>query len=142
MTSARLAWAMFGISAVSNTAGLVLVALLPAASLEGEGDQSLLLSAAFTLTTLVFALVGAIVSSRLPANPIGWLFCGAGVVLGMESATYGYAAYALVAHPGLPGASSPPGCHRGCGSPHFSAYLRCSSCSSQMDARPAGAGGS
>jgi len=103
MTSARLAWAMFGISVVSNTAGLVLVALLPAGSLEGEGDQSLLLSAAFTLTTLVFALVGAIVASRLPANPIGWLFCGAGVVLGMESATYGYAAFALVAHPGLPG---------------------------------------
>ena len=103
MTPARLAWALFGISTVSNTAGLVLVALLPAGSLEGEGDQTLLLSAAFTLTTLVFALVGAIVSSRLPANPIGWLFCGAGVVLGMESATYGYAAYALVAHPGLPG---------------------------------------
>jgi hypothetical protein len=52
---------------------------------------------------LVFALVGAVVAARMPANPIGWLFCAVGVVMGLASATYAYAAFAIIVEPHLPG---------------------------------------
>jgi hypothetical protein len=52
---------------------------------------------------LVFALVGAVVATRMPANPIGWLFCAVGVVMALASATYAYAAYAIIVEPHLPG---------------------------------------
>ena len=35
-----------------------------------------------SLRALVFALVGALVASRLPDNPIGWMFLGAGALAG------------------------------------------------------------
>jgi hypothetical protein len=40
------------------------------------------------------ALVGALVASRLPANPIGWVFLGLAVTLGVSGAADGYVALA------------------------------------------------
>jgi hypothetical protein len=44
---------------------------------------------------LAWASVGAVVVSRRPGNPIGWLFCGVGIGLAVTGASYAYALYAL-----------------------------------------------
>ena len=40
-------------------------------------------------------MVGAIIASRQPRNSIGWLFCGVGLVMGINSLAGGYAEYRL-----------------------------------------------
>ncbi len=57
------------------------------------------------LGTLVAATVGAVLATRLPANPIGWLFLLTGVTAGIGLGARDVADYGLVAHPGsVPGA--------------------------------------
>jgi hypothetical protein len=52
--------------------------------------------AAFVLATvLTFSVVGAIVASRQPRNAIGWIFCGIGLVVSLNSLTGSYAEYRL-----------------------------------------------
>src|SRR5215211_1055983 len=54
------------------------------------------LDAVFTLATvLAFSVVGAIIASRQPRNAIGWIFCGIGLVVGLNSLAGGYAEYRL-----------------------------------------------
>jgi hypothetical protein len=43
---------------------------------------------------------GAIVASRRPENPVGWLLCVSGVAVSTSSLTSQYAIYALLARPG------------------------------------------
>ena len=51
-----------------------------------------------------FAVVGVLVASRRPRNPIGWLFLAFAVVVAFAASADRYASYALVEHPGsLPG---------------------------------------
>jgi hypothetical protein len=45
--------------------------------------------------TLAWVAVGALVASRRPENPIGWLFCGVGLALAVDGAAYAYGLYAL-----------------------------------------------
>ena len=53
---------------------------------------------------LAFALVGALISSRLPTNPIGWICLAIGLILALEAVADGYHVYALQTRPGsLPG---------------------------------------
>src|SRR5215203_1941707 len=52
--------------------------------------------AVFTLATvLTFSVVGAIIDSRQPRNAIGWIFCGMGLLMGINSLGGGYAEYRL-----------------------------------------------
>jgi hypothetical protein len=52
------------------------------------------------------ATVGAVLASRRPAHPVGWLLLGLGLSLTMWGLTFGYTRYGLVARPGaLPAAS-------------------------------------
>jgi hypothetical protein len=44
---------------------------------------------------LVSAVVGALVASRLPANPIGWIFVGLAVSLALSGGADGYVAWAV-----------------------------------------------
>jgi hypothetical protein len=44
-----------------------------------------------------YSTVGAIVASRLPHSPIGWLFCAIGLTFGVSHFSAEYAAYALLA---------------------------------------------
>ena len=51
-----------------------------------------------------FAMAGAVIATRRPANAIGWLFLAGGVGNGITGAATTYAAYALGVHDGaLPG---------------------------------------
>jgi hypothetical protein len=53
------------------------------------------LTALFRILSLAFPTVGALVASRRPGNPIGWIFCGAGLLYGVQAFASGYADYAL-----------------------------------------------
>jgi hypothetical protein len=53
--------------------------------------------------SLAFPTVGALIASRLPANPIGWLFCGMGLLYVGQRFTGAYADYALVENFAFPG---------------------------------------
>jgi hypothetical protein len=58
----------------------------------------------FALIATPFAVVGALVASRRPRNPIGWLFLAFAVVAAFAVSADRYASYTLVEHPGsLPG---------------------------------------
>jgi hypothetical protein len=62
------------------------------------------------------ATVGAVVASRRPRHPVGWLLLGLGLSLTMWGLTFAYTRYGLVARPGaLPAASYLAGLHNGLG---------------------------
>jgi hypothetical protein len=88
--SARATWALLAALAVAYVAGEVLLA----ADDSGTGESPVV-SVSFTAMALVYLAVGATIATRLPANPVGWLFCAAAFFLGLTSLTYGYAAVAL-----------------------------------------------
>jgi hypothetical protein len=47
-----------------------------------------------------FSVVGALIASHRPANPIGWVFCAAAFFYGLLIAGEEYAIYALLTNPG------------------------------------------
>jgi hypothetical protein len=53
--------------------------------------------------SLAFPMVGALIASRLPNNPIGWIFCGMGVLYTAGRFTSAYADYALAENFAFPG---------------------------------------
>jgi hypothetical protein len=63
--------------------------------------------------SLTFPTVGALIISRLPTNPVGWIFCGMGLLYDMRRFSMSYADYALTANFALPGGSTWPGSPRG-----------------------------
>jgi hypothetical protein len=57
-----------------------------------------------TLLAVGYSTVGAVVASRRPQNPIGWILCAIGLLGGMRHFDSEYAIYTLLAAPGtLPG---------------------------------------
>ncbi len=86
-------------------AGVVLLFLNGSYSVEGAGWGTKNLVFILLGVILAFALVGALISSRLPANPIGWVCLAIGLTLTLATITGEYAVYALQTRPGsLPGA--------------------------------------
>ena len=94
-TASWLAWSM-GMVAAAAIAGTLAVGVA-ASSLD-----------AFTIlgipAVLAFSVVGALIASRRPDNPIGWILCGVGLSFALASLSGEYAVYALITEPGsLPG---------------------------------------
>jgi hypothetical protein len=81
---------MLGVSAVMATAAVVL-------GISGGADLILIFSIA--VLGLVFGVIGALVASRLPRNPIGWLFCALALLFAFGGTPRGYADYANVSGP-------------------------------------------
>jgi len=52
-----------------------------------------------TVLAVSFSIIGAIIASRLPANPLGWLFCAAASIIAVAYLSAEYAIYALLARP-------------------------------------------
>ena len=50
----------------------------------------------------MYPTLGALIASRLPTNPIGWIFCGLGLLYVAQRFTEAYADYALLEN-ALPG---------------------------------------
>ena len=101
MRSARLAWALCGFAVVATLLVWTLRLLIAGASHDvpadleaGAGDV------VWPLVTLGFAFVGALVASRHPDNPIGWIFCGGAVAFSLSGVGEAYAVYTLFAEPG------------------------------------------
>jgi hypothetical protein len=99
-TAARVAWIICAISLALATIDLVLVVL-------NSSHPDIRIPEpwpAHTVSAVAFSLVGAVVGSRRPENPIGWLFCAIGVFAAIVLLSSEYAAYALLAQPdSLPG---------------------------------------
>jgi hypothetical protein len=56
----------------------------------------------FAILTVSFSVVGALITSQRPENPIGWIFLAVGFFYGLLTAGEEYAIYALLTNPGYP----------------------------------------
>ena len=106
-TAAWLAWSLWAVCVVLIALALWLdflttedanVILPPAERL------GLSLSVLTGVLSLAFPTVGALIASRLPTNPIGWIFCGVGLLYIAQRFTTAYADYALLVNLAFPGA--------------------------------------
>ncbi len=52
-----------------------------------------------TVIAVGYSVIGAIIASRLPNHPIGWICCAIGFIAGVEHFSGEYAVYALIAQP-------------------------------------------
>jgi hypothetical protein len=99
-TAATVAWIICALSLALAMIDLVLVAL-------NSSHPDVRIPEPWighTVSAVAFSLVGALVGSRRPENPIGWLFCAIGVFAAVVLLSSEYAAYALLAQPdSLPG---------------------------------------
>src|SRR5262245_50202833 len=90
-TAHRLAWLGAGISGCLAVGGLLLSLLAFAAS---NGKVHLAPHQVFNpLITLSFSTVGALVASRHPRNPIGWILCATGFFSALDLLALGYSQY-------------------------------------------------
>src|SRR5215212_5353345 len=90
-----LAWSLWTISVVLTALSLFLLVLNLAHPGTHIFDWWL-----GNATIVIDVTVGAIVASRRPENPVGWLLCLSGVAVSTSSFTSQYAIYALLAQPG------------------------------------------
>jgi hypothetical protein len=89
-----LAWSLVTLSVVLVVGGIALAQMTRSTATQRPGYGPV--DAVFTLATvLTFSVVGAIIASRQPRNAIGWLFCGVGLVMAINSLAGGYAEYRL-----------------------------------------------
>ena len=93
-TARWLAWAVCALSLALTALTFLLIAL----------DLSLNAPIYFywlepTTIAVGYSVIGAIIASRLPNHPIGWICCTIGVMAAVTSFCGEYAAYALLAHP-------------------------------------------
>ena len=98
-----LAWSLVGVPAVLLLCG---ISLPVAANSVGKGlpydSETLLFSAALNLITLLpFSVIGALIVSRQPRNAIGWIYCGVGLLVGLNTLAHGYADYWLASGSGI-----------------------------------------
>src|ERR671917_246841 len=98
-----LAWTMWALSMVLTVLSLWLLVLglsrpnVPVYPYWAEG----------TLLAVSYSTVGAVVASRRPGNPVGWVLCSIGLSWGAYHFSSEYVTYALLAAPGsLPAAKA------------------------------------
>ena len=89
-----LAWSLVALSVVLFLCGILL---------SGAADSvGTAFASAIPLATLLpFPVVGAIVAARHPRNAIGWIFCGVGLLVGLNTLAHGYADYWLASGSGI-----------------------------------------
>jgi hypothetical protein len=87
-----LAWSLVALAVALLAGGIALARTTRSPELElpygSVGDASYVVLA--LATVLTFTVVGAIVASRHPRNPISWIFCTVGLVTGLDALTHGY----------------------------------------------------
>ena len=100
-TAAWLAWSLCLMSVALAAASLILAPLngrtLAEIFLDWSSGPSI---AALPTWTVSFSVVGALIASHRPENPIGWIFLAEGFCYGLLIAADEYAIYALLTNPG------------------------------------------
>jgi hypothetical protein len=91
----RLAWSLWALSVALMVFALLLLVL----NLNHPGVHVYDYWLENTLGALLFSTVGAIVGSRRPQNPVGWLLCLVGLAFAVAHFSSQYAIYALLARP-------------------------------------------
>lgn len=96
-----LAWSLAALSFALCGAGVMLYVLTrsvqPPATWGTGGDSAVLI---FVLPFLAFPVVGALISSRRPENPIGWICLASGIFWMLSISTSAYGLYVVVLRPG------------------------------------------
>jgi hypothetical protein len=93
-TASRFAWSLWAISVALTALSLLLLALIRSHPGTHIFDWWLV-----NATIVIDVTVGAIVASRRPENPVGWLLCLSGLAVSTSSFASQYAIYALLAQP-------------------------------------------
>ena len=85
----RLAWSIWGVS-------MLAVLVLPFAGIEGQRASDVVALVGYAVFLVAAATVGALVASRRPQNPIGWILAAAGLGYSLAglAIAYGDAAFA------------------------------------------------
>jgi DNA-binding SARP family transcriptional activator len=91
-----VAWSLFGLAA----ALLGGFAVLSAAGSPAHGPRVGAVDVLVFVLFLAYAAVGALVASRRPANPVGWLLLCQGLLFEFTAFSLGYVKYGLFARPG------------------------------------------
>ena len=99
LSAVRLAWFLWAFSVVLVALGTVLLALN-----RNVEDPFALYWLNLAVTALALSTVGALVASRRPENPIGWLLSASGLLYAVLVSVGEYGTYALLTERGsLPG---------------------------------------
>jgi hypothetical protein len=99
------AWALWALTMLGLAVGAWLDHLLRQAGMPELGMLQAA-SAPLLAAAVSAATVGAVLASRRPAHPVGWLMLGIGLLVAADGVVSEYVGYGVVARPGaLPGAS-------------------------------------
>jgi hypothetical protein len=102
-TAGRLGWLLFAAAVLLFVPAVVLNLRRPQYDDLAYTTGVLVLE----LAVLLFGWFGALIVSRQPRHPIGWILCAFGLVAGMAAFTSEYAIYGLRSHPGaVPGGAA------------------------------------
>src|SRR5215208_2989922 len=94
-TAAWLAWSLCALSLALTALNFLLIALI--LSLDAPIFFYWLEP---TVVAVGYSVIGAIIASRLPKDPVGWICCAIGFIAAVEHFSGEYAVYALLArHP-------------------------------------------
>jgi hypothetical protein len=94
-TASQLAWGLCALSLALTALSLLLLIL----NLSHPNTHLYEPWLDNTLTAVFYPTVGAIVASRRPENPVGWLLCLYGLAISISYSSAEYAIYALLAEP-------------------------------------------
>jgi hypothetical protein len=102
---AWLSWSLAVLFVALLSGGIVLsrAASSTAPDLPIGGETNDASVVANLVTLLTFSIVGAIIASRHPRNTIGWLFCGVGVTIGLNSFAGDYTEFWIASGFGMSG---------------------------------------
>lgn len=100
--SASLAWSLWALATLLICTSIILDLLTPNFLAPRAQNRDPLLTVALTLLPLACSTIGAWTASRLRGNPIGWIFCGMGLLYGLRRFAIAYADYALLVEPSSP----------------------------------------
>src|SRR5215212_7478295 len=92
--AAWLAWSLVTLSVVLLV-GWISLAQMARSTAPGRPFYNPVEAVFVLATVLTFSVVGAIIASRQPRNAIGWIFCGIGLLVSLNSFTGSYAGYRL-----------------------------------------------
>ena len=94
-TATWLAWALAGLTLTMFAASLALFVLARSAHVPGSWDASTVGDMVLFMSFSVFPVVGALIASRRPRNPIGWICLADGLLWALIVLSGDYSAYGL-----------------------------------------------